>query len=104
MCVGPLKGKKKTGSASALDIAKGIQGRGQLVPAPLGSPAATAVMADRIEGNPEPRTPTGLAGVIARYAQQLGIPMPKQSPTDPNAVAAGRVGRSIGAADLRIGG
>jgi hypothetical protein len=99
MCVGPFKKKGPTLAEKLL----GNRKQDMTAPPPAPGPAATAVAGERIEGNPTSRGVFGGQSIL-NLANILGIALPRQSPTDPNVVAAGRIGRSYGASDLRIGG
>lgn len=83
----------KTTPTAASTIIEGVQG----------NTAGSAVAGDRVAGAADPALdPFGLAGLMSNLLK-IGGQSATKTTTDPNAVGAGRIGRSFGASDLRIG-
>lgn len=98
MCVGKNKGKGWKGLFDK--IPRSIEGQ-----KPPPGPAETAVAGQRIEG-PDTQTfvgASGAPGIFGQIATIMGAAITsRQDVTKAGDVAAGRVGKSYGAADLRI--
>lgn len=117
MCVGGGHGKspiqilrdkaaKQTTTVTGPDGKTRAVGNGSVVEGVQGNTAASGQLGDRVAGlpaeyassNPFFSAANELLGTILR----INTPQQKKV-TDPNAVGAGRIGRSYGASDLRIG-